>query len=771
MLRLNKKLSKKGFSLVELMVAVAILAIAAIGIFQAFTTGFQAMADAKDRTIATNIAQKKLEEAKNSVKVAYPYYSIETQEINDKTFTVIVVTNSIEDNLEQVYVTVSWTNRQGNEKNVQLETLVYDLKTIIVDEPDVGRIHLSADPTEITCCVVGETSTITAELFNTATPEQRVPSGTPVSFTVTNGSVDPEFTVTDTIGKAYTSLTINGLGPSTVVATSGTVSSSDPGCDGAALAVTCVPKASEIVLAASPSAITPGSSSTITATVNDTCGDVLSGDLDQVDVKFVTDKGSFSNSTTLLETTITTVNGIATIELYMGISGEVATVDGTITVDEVDISDSTTVICTDYSISVTANPTSINPGGENDSSIITATLTTSGTGSVADQPISFATDKGSLSAATANTNGSGQAVVTLSSMLGGEIATITASFTFGAITISDTATVQCSEYVINIVANPDKVIPGSPSTITATLTNYLGNPASNKRVDFYSTEGILSDASVYTNSSGKATTTLTLDTVGDIANVSATFGFATDTVNVECIEFVLEVSANPQSISPGESSEITAILTNYSGTPQSGQTITFTTTNGTFTETSGTTATAVTNGSGVAVVHLKLNTAGTTAIVTAKYDVVQDTVSVKCSDTYITKNNPSNINFWRYSSYDRRYSIRFDLYLHGGPLTVDKVKIDWGSSWPSPSRYRRIWVRQPISGGNRTKIYDHYSAANKGITVNLDTNYTISANSSFRVYINFSYYIVNKRITLTFNPDDPNAEEKYQVVIDTPNWW
>jgi len=354
MLKINKKLSKKGFTLIELMVAIAILGIAAIGIFQAFTTSFQAMADAKDRTIATNIAQKKLEEVKNSVKVAYPYYSIETQEVNDKTFTVIVVTNSQEDNLEQVYVTVSWTNRQGNEKNVQLETLVYDLKTIIVDEPDVGRIHLSADPTEITCCVEGETSTITAELFNTAVPEQRVPSGTPVSFTVSNGSVYPEFTVTDTIGKAYTSLTINGLGPSTVVATSGTVSSSDPGCDGAVLEVTCVPKASEIALSAEPYAILPGDKSVITATVTDTCGDVLSGELDQVDVKFETLVGSFDESISDLEKTVTTNNGIATVDLYLASSGDVATVDGTMTVDEVDISDSTTVICTDYSIVVTA---------------------------------------------------------------------------------------------------------------------------------------------------------------------------------------------------------------------------------------------------------------------------------------------------------------------------------------------------------------------------------------------------------------------------------
>jgi len=766
MLKINRKLSKRGFTLVELMVAVAILGIASVGIFQAFSVGFQSMADAKYRTVATNIAQEKLEEVKNSVKVAYPYYSTDTQEVSGTTYTVIVVTHTQADNLEKVYVTVSWHDRQGNEKNVQLETLVYDLKVNYnVAGPDVGRIHLSADPTVITCCVVGETSTITAELFNTAIPEQRVPSGTPVSFNANNGSVDPEFSITDTIGKATTQLTLNGKNPAQVTATSGLVSSSDIGSDGAPLEVTCIPKANEIVLSASPSAITPEISSIITATVTDTCGDLLSEELDQVNVKFVTNFGSFDASESIKEITETTVDSIATITLYSLNSGEVATINGTITVDEVDISDSTTVICTNYSISVTANPTSINPGGVNDTSIITAVLTQSGGSPAVGETISFTTDMGSLSAATATTDSNGQAVVNLSSLSGGNIATITASYEITpGNTISDTATVQCTEYVIHIVANPDKVIPGSPTTITATLTNYEGNPAANKGIAFISNKGILSDDSVYTDSNGIATTTLTMNTVGDIANVSATYGFAADSVNVYCIEFILEVSANPESTSPGESSVITALLTNYSGTPQSGQTITFTTDHGTFTETSGTSATAVTNGSGAAAVHLILNTVGT-AIVTAEYDVVEDTVTVECSDTYITLNNPSNIDVYGWSN---NY-VRFDLYLHGGPLTVDKVKINWQTSWGNPSRYYYVWIEQPI-GSSQTEIYDNYgwgSYQNKNSTETLDTEYTISANSSFRIRIRFISSIRNNHITFTFNPDDPSAEENYQVEFNT----
>ena len=61
------KRNSKGFSLVELMVAVTILALFAVGIISAFSGAFQAMADSKYRTIATNLADVYKRQINNSL--------------------------------------------------------------------------------------------------------------------------------------------------------------------------------------------------------------------------------------------------------------------------------------------------------------------------------------------------------------------------------------------------------------------------------------------------------------------------------------------------------------------------------------------------------------------------------------------------------------------------------------------------------------------------------------------------------------------------------
>ena len=114
-----------GFSLIELMVAVAILALAVFGIFHAYSVGFLGMADARDRTVATNYAREKMEEIKNK-----PFVQIENEDLTKISGTKFKREVDVEDEvageLKKVTTKVSWFDRNGNSKNVVTETLIYN---------------------------------------------------------------------------------------------------------------------------------------------------------------------------------------------------------------------------------------------------------------------------------------------------------------------------------------------------------------------------------------------------------------------------------------------------------------------------------------------------------------------------------------------------------------------------------------------------------------------------------------------------------------------
>ena len=124
MIIINKKLSKKGFSLIELMVAVAILAIAVLGIFLAFSSAWMGMAVGRDITVATNYARGEMEAIKNK-----PFETLSTGETpNDYEGKFSISTNIINEiigdvernDLKRVITTVSWEDR-----GVKLEMLIY----------------------------------------------------------------------------------------------------------------------------------------------------------------------------------------------------------------------------------------------------------------------------------------------------------------------------------------------------------------------------------------------------------------------------------------------------------------------------------------------------------------------------------------------------------------------------------------------------------------------------------------------------------------------
>ncbi|MGE4412779.1 MAG: prepilin-type N-terminal cleavage/methylation domain-containing protein [Candidatus Caldatribacteriota bacterium] len=168
--KLNKKLSRnqKGFSLIELMVAVAILGTAALGIFQAYQVGFWGMSDARARTIATNIAREKLEEVKGKSLIAGTYPDPENPiHVSGKEFKVIVEVEDVIEGgqtttLKKIITTVEWQKRNGEPTNISVESL--QSKALAPPNTDTPTaILLSANPGEIE---IGEQSLLKVTILD-----------------------------------------------------------------------------------------------------------------------------------------------------------------------------------------------------------------------------------------------------------------------------------------------------------------------------------------------------------------------------------------------------------------------------------------------------------------------------------------------------------------------------------------------------------------------------------------------------------------------------
>jgi len=155
-----------GFSLIELMVAAAILSLAIFGIFQAFSTGFLGMFDSRDRTVATNYVQEKMEELENAdfdtvvdeessqifgdIKFSR---NVNVEYIDGSTNLIAAETT----NLKRVTTTVNWSDRNGVAKKVESSMLLQNTQ---FTPGDAARISLYANPYNVVLPVNDSTTII-----------------------------------------------------------------------------------------------------------------------------------------------------------------------------------------------------------------------------------------------------------------------------------------------------------------------------------------------------------------------------------------------------------------------------------------------------------------------------------------------------------------------------------------------------------------------------------------------------------------------------------
>lgn len=543
MLKIKIKLSKRGFSLVEIMVAVAILAMAIFGIFLAYSTGFMGMADAKYRTIATNIAQEKMEEIKN---ISFVDSSTDSDTVSGINFTTTVDVTPIETNLSYVITTVAWFDRKGNQKEVKLEMLVYALQTT-ASSLEIGSIYISAEPAEVTCCI-GETSTITALVYDTS--GNLVPDGIIVSFSTTSisASLSSDFAPTFDEGTAIITLTL-GDEATTVTAFIGAVSDT--------VDITCI--VPDISVVAVPSDLAACETSIITATITDTDTPIAN----QV-VVFSTDKGTLSD-----DSAVTNESGEAIVTLISGYEGKAIVVASFCGETR-----NTTINFTTPIISVNADPAVI-ALDTTTTSTITATVTDASNNPVKNQIIEFTTDEGTLSNDSAVTNENGEATVTLTLTYQGK-ATVQASYCSITRQVEVIAKPGPSVYYLIVSASPQEIEADGESTSTITATLYAPNdqPVAAWPINFsteFSTEyGTLSATSVNTGDNGVATVTLTSSTTPIISTVTASTttppppdgNLISEDTTVTFYSSEpdrIELTANPVLVHGGES-EVTAII-------------------------------------------------------------------------------------------------------------------------------------------------------------------------------------------------------------------
>ncbi|MCK5738174.1 Ig-like domain-containing protein, partial [bacterium] len=369
-----------------------------------------------------------------------------------------------------------------------------------------------------------------------------------------------------------------------------------------------------IVVTPAPQTVNPAGASTVTATLTDASGNPLSGET--ITFNFT---ANASGANLSAPSAITNINGEATVTYTAG------NTDG-IDIVRAESVTNTLVIGTG---SITVDPDAVVVQGITVISgaaglVADGTSTTTIRAIVTDmngQPaqgimVDFATTLGSVSPFSRTTDVNGMAEVTLTSAANTGIATVSAEANGFTATVDVEFTAGVPNTIV-VSPAPSTVNPAGISTVTATLTDTLGNPLSGETITFNFSANAsganLSAPSAITNINGETTVTYTagntdgIDIVRavSVANALVT-GTGSITVDTDAVvvQGVTVISGASGLVANGTSmTTIRATVTDMNGQPVNGKTVTFTATAGTLLS-----LTAPTNEFGQAEVMLQSTT-------------------------------------------------------------------------------------------------------------------------------------------------------------------